>query len=73
MDLDRRAAGLRLLLRDRDMKFTAAFDAVFASTGIEGDQDSAAGASRERVRGTLGGHRPPRVHGQPPGFTDGRS
>jgi putative transposase len=35
MDLDQRAAGLRFLLRDRDTKFTAAFDAVFTATGID--------------------------------------
>jgi hypothetical protein len=35
MDLDHRADGLRYLLRDRDTKFTAAFDAVFTAAGIE--------------------------------------
>jgi putative transposase len=34
MDLDRRADSLRFLLRDRDAKFTAAFDTVFAAAGI---------------------------------------
>jgi putative transposase len=35
MDLDHRAEGLRFLLRDRDTKFTAAFDAVFTAAGID--------------------------------------
>jgi hypothetical protein len=35
MDLDQRAAGLRFLLRDRDTKFTAVFDAVFTADGID--------------------------------------
>jgi putative transposase len=34
MDLEERAAGLRLLVRDRDSKFTAAFDAVFTAVDI---------------------------------------
>jgi transposase InsO family protein len=33
MDLDRRAEELRFLIRDRDTKFTAAFDGVFTSIG----------------------------------------
>lgn len=35
MDLDQRAAGLQFLLRDRDAKFTAVFDAAFTAEGIK--------------------------------------
>jgi hypothetical protein len=35
MDLHQRASGLRFLLRDRDTKFTAIFDAVFGGAGID--------------------------------------
>jgi hypothetical protein len=55
MDLDERAGRLRFLIRDRDTKFTAGF----TSTGIN-HQDAAPGATGERDRRTLGGHRPPR-------------
>jgi len=35
LKLDQRVASLRFLLRDRDAKFTAAFDTVFTAEGIE--------------------------------------
>ena len=34
MDLKGQAGGLKLLIRDRDAKFTAAFDAVFTTFGV---------------------------------------
>jgi putative transposase len=35
MDLGDRATTIKFLLRDRDSRFTGAFDAVFAADGIQ--------------------------------------
>jgi hypothetical protein len=34
MNLEEHADGLKFLIRDRDAKFTAAFDAVFTAVGV---------------------------------------
>ncbi|MDH6466271.1 hypothetical protein M2302_006478 [Micromonospora sp. A200] len=55
MSLDQRADGLRFLLRDRDAKFTPAFDTVFTAAGIHVLRTTT-GAEGERLRGTLDRH-----------------
>ncbi|MCW2916593.1 MAG: Integrase catalytic region, partial [Actinomycetia bacterium] len=61
MDLDERAQQFRFLIRDRDAKFTGAFDAVFAAAGIIAT-DTSADSEGERVRRTVDLESPPRVH-----------
>lgn len=57
MGLDQRADGLQFLLRDRDAKFTAAFDTVFTAAGIDvlrtPPQAPMANAFAERWVGTV--------------------
>ena len=57
MDLDGRTAPAKFLLRDRDSRFTTAFDAVFAAEGIRilltPPQAPRANAICERMIGTL--------------------
>jgi putative transposase len=57
MSLDQRADTLRFLLRDRDSKFNAAFDAVFTAVGLEilrtPPQAPRANAIAERWVGTV--------------------
>ena len=60
-DLADRAESFKFLVRDRDAKFTAVFDAVFGSSGIRGDNDAGAGAASERLRRTVDRYAPPRM------------
>jgi hypothetical protein len=52
MNLESRAEGLKSLIRDRDTKFTAGFDAVFTTIGVRIVKESRPGAAGERDRGT---------------------
>ena len=58
IDLADRIGCVRFLIRDRDAKFTRAFDDVFTSEGIKGREDPAANATGELLCRTVGTHRP---------------
>ena len=62
MDLGDRIGSFRFLIRDRDAKFTGAFDDVFASEGVKDREVPSAGAPGELLCRTLGTDRTDRVH-----------
>jgi hypothetical protein len=47
----------RYVLRDRDSKFTAAFDVVFCRRGDRGAAHAGTGTTGQRLRGALGRYR----------------
>ncbi len=60
-ELEDNGRRVRFLVRDRDTKFTAPFDNVIASIGAETVLTPVRSPKAQRLRRTLGAHRPRRV------------
>ena len=65
-DLEDAGRHFRFLIRDRDTKFTASFDAVLASIGIETIRTPVASPQGERFRRAVRADRPPGLPRPPP-------
>jgi putative transposase len=59
--LDDQATAFKFLIRDRDTKFSRAFDDVWRSTGVEIIRTPVRAPKRQRRRRTVGRYRAPRV------------